>query len=361
MASALEILGSGPVPRSARPAVSRPFWDIVQARVFLPGGVAAPSGDTGYVANASGGIDAVDLATGRRLWTSADANLPAVALPGAVVAAALDPSTLRFVVLDATRGDRLFASERLGRGSASWAITTARVDRGILRVAWSGSADVMTGRQSFVVPIEDAVRVDLRTGRAERVSPDEVTGSPPRIPAFESMTLLTDVSGTVRYWITGERVAALALEPAGPARRLVLHTWDRSSGTHLGAVELFAEVPGPGYLRHHRSPDADHVFLVRCNDREQDGILPGGRCRWWIFAVTTGERVAGDLDLETDIEPALAVVGPRLFYARLGAIRRDTRIKARFLCARDVAAGRVFWEHEIAGRPAPLPASGPEV
>ena len=42
--------------------------DASQGPVFLPGGVADPAGKTGYVTNATGGIDAIDLEGGRLLW-----------------------------------------------------------------------------------------------------------------------------------------------------------------------------------------------------------------------------------------------------------------------------------------------------
>src|SRR5262245_43336887 len=44
--------------------------------VYLPGGVAAPDGKIGYVANATGGIDAINLETGKLLWDTKEASRP---------------------------------------------------------------------------------------------------------------------------------------------------------------------------------------------------------------------------------------------------------------------------------------------
>src|SRR4051812_44613133 len=44
--------------------------------VPLPLGVADVSGRTGFVQNSTGGIDALDLLTGDRLWSSDQARIP---------------------------------------------------------------------------------------------------------------------------------------------------------------------------------------------------------------------------------------------------------------------------------------------
>jgi hypothetical protein len=50
------------------------------AALRLPGnGVSDPAGKTGFFPNTIGGIDALDLATGKLLWSSKDANRPLVA------------------------------------------------------------------------------------------------------------------------------------------------------------------------------------------------------------------------------------------------------------------------------------------
>ena len=48
--------------------------------VLLPGpGVADPAGKVGFFPSTTGGIDALDLANGKLLWTSKDANRPLLA------------------------------------------------------------------------------------------------------------------------------------------------------------------------------------------------------------------------------------------------------------------------------------------
>src|SRR5437879_933266 len=57
-----------------------------QRPVALPGGTADPAGKTGFVANATGGIDALNLSDGKLLWKTKDASKPLVALDRRLVA-----------------------------------------------------------------------------------------------------------------------------------------------------------------------------------------------------------------------------------------------------------------------------------
>ena len=52
---------------------------VTAPRQLPGGGVADPAGKTGFFPNTSGGIDALDLATGKLLWSSKDANRPLLA------------------------------------------------------------------------------------------------------------------------------------------------------------------------------------------------------------------------------------------------------------------------------------------
>src|ERR1019366_7100571 len=77
----------------------------------LPGGgVADPAGKTGFVPNPSGGIDALDLATGKLLWSSKDANRPLFATADRLFAQAGSLNEIRVFVLDTKEGKRVVES-----------------------------------------------------------------------------------------------------------------------------------------------------------------------------------------------------------------------------------------------------------
>jgi outer membrane protein assembly factor BamB len=74
--------------------------------VPVPFGVASTDGDVAYVAGREGGIDAIDLRTGKLLWSSQEAFLPLLAVDGAVLAAAAVPDRESAVaVLGLARAD----------------------------------------------------------------------------------------------------------------------------------------------------------------------------------------------------------------------------------------------------------------
>jgi len=73
----------------------------------LPCGVADAGGRTGFVANAHGGIDAVDLATGDLLWDADGAKRPALAEDDRLYAwAPVKSAGLRVLAFDRAKGGR---------------------------------------------------------------------------------------------------------------------------------------------------------------------------------------------------------------------------------------------------------------
>ena len=86
--------------------------------MVLPGGaVADPDGKVGFVPNTSGGIDALDLASGKLLWDTKEAPRPLLATPDRLFAQALvrgKANQVRIVVLNTTqKGKRLLESQPL--------------------------------------------------------------------------------------------------------------------------------------------------------------------------------------------------------------------------------------------------------
>ncbi len=78
----------------------------------LPGaGVADPMGKTGFFPNTSGGIDALNLATGKVLWSSKEANLPLITTPSYLFALKGNGNQLRVIKINTRKqGQRLFES-----------------------------------------------------------------------------------------------------------------------------------------------------------------------------------------------------------------------------------------------------------
>jgi len=72
--------------------------------------VAQPDGSVGYIANGADGIDALDLLTGKTLWSSDEASRPLLVAKDRLVASSVEitsTNTLRISVLDTKQNGKL--------------------------------------------------------------------------------------------------------------------------------------------------------------------------------------------------------------------------------------------------------------
>lgn len=160
----------------------------------LPGGgVADGAGKVGYFPNPTGGIDALDLTTGKVLWTSKEASRPLLALNDRLVAQRTEKNKanqVRIVILDgAQAGKRVLESQpivlpdwvsvevaygRSFRGSA-------RAEAESLLLTWEARAFYAGGARP-TPEIEAAARkeasgvarVDLANGKIEKLTADQI-------------------------------------------------------------------------------------------------------------------------------------------------------------------------------------------
>src|SRR5262249_43794681 len=65
----LPVFGAAPVP-------TPPSHPPANSPLLLPAGIADPAGRVGYFASASGGIEAIDLTSGKVLWQTHEAQRP---------------------------------------------------------------------------------------------------------------------------------------------------------------------------------------------------------------------------------------------------------------------------------------------
>lgn len=89
---------------------------------LFPGAVSDPSGSCAFVPDPQGGIQAVSVGTGKRLWASREATWPLECLSNAVVAAApvaRKPSAFQILCLDPSSGSVLRRSEPIP--TVTWA------------------------------------------------------------------------------------------------------------------------------------------------------------------------------------------------------------------------------------------------
>jgi len=180
--------GAAPPPTGA--------GDTPVAAVPLPGGgIADQSGNVGYFPNLSGGIDALDLANGKLLWSSKEAKRPLLATGNRLFAQA-GVDDMRVVVLDAANaGKRLSQSRPLkfldwvsfGHEPGRSLRTGARLEKDTLLLVWEAKAWYAVGAAPTPEIQEEArksatgaFRVDLKSGMVESV--DKAKPPKPALP-----------------------------------------------------------------------------------------------------------------------------------------------------------------------------------
>ncbi|HVS39790.1 MAG TPA: hypothetical protein VMS17_29805 [Gemmataceae bacterium] len=341
---------------TADPAPSADLAATASAGPLLPCGVADPGGRTGFLANAHGGVDAVDLATGDLLWDVDGAKRPALADDERLYAwTPVNGNGLRVVGFDRAKGGRpLLQTETavfpdwvsVEDGPGRSFATRWRLDKGRLILDWEARA-WYSGPHATPQAEADARRhaagrvlIDIESGKIEmRAAQDRAPSAalpPPK-----------DLEKAVVRWQgpAGEGQAALVLDDAGGRQRLSLWSWN--GGNVDGPKELLTG------RRLAALPTIDERFLCLRDaaTNPDQGAAPEDRDGWSIFAVDGGERLA-QAPYEAGTE-CIALIDQRAFFLVAGPFKgRIDRpfIRPRRLEAFDLRAGKSLWERPVEGK-----------
>jgi hypothetical protein len=334
----------------------------VRAGQLLPCGVADPGGRTGFVANAHGGIDALDLATGELLWQIDGAKRPALADDDRLFAwAPAKPNGLRILAFKRQEGGRrLMESEpvlfpewvRVEDGPGHSLTAHWRLEKGRLILDWEARSWYSGGHATPQAEAENRryadgqVRIDVETGKVETASAER-QNSPVRLPK--------ELEKAVFRWQgpVGDAHAALVLEGSDGQQRLSLWSWDAEKTQ--APKELFMG------KRVRTLPTLDNRFLclreAAPSPDQEPGPQESKNYGWSIFAVAGGERIAW-IPYEAGTE-GVAVAGPRAYGIVAGAFKGPLDkpfIRPRILKAYDLKTGKPLWEHPVEGKACLPPA-----
>lgn len=293
---------------------------------YVPAGVSDLAETRVFIGDANGGISALAIAGGEPLWTSLEASRPLIALDGALLAA----RNGTIVYLDPATGAQIDAAAAplpIPANSAWWPTEVWREEDRIL-IAWN------TAEGS-----EGIAALDVASGNVS-----DATAERPAAAAPDDLQLFVSNGGKPALWRAGNRMAALAVDVSRGKERLRLVTWNASDGRAIKEKELVRPLPRLGYLHHHLSPDADHVFLLSCNDHDEGEMLAGMLCEWLVFRVSDGKKIAAIPPL-LDMQPPFAVAGNRLFFADAGFVVARKAPRLRHLYAIDMSSGQLAWSH----------------
>lgn len=328
--------------------------DPIQGKpAFFPRGVADPGGQRGFMADAAGGILAIDLHAGAVLWSTTAASRPLVVVGERLVAQRLVDdrlNTLRIALLDVTRrGQLVLISDPVV--FPEWvSVTTSteesfafsvRVEQDQLYLEWEAHARYRGGAAPTARILQQAARdaqglavLNLESGEVRMLTSEERA-----IRQRQQTAQTTAAPGwTVRDpsaepWVAGKKRALLVWEEMDGELSLRLATWDPPNG-EVRTVEL---ARGRGLVAR-PIPDGRHIFV----HREPVVAQPSA---WWVFSAETGERVT-TLPYEPGAQSP-CVLGARVYYLVEGPVAGSPTGQVTRRCtlkARELATTRLLWE-----------------
>ena len=299
-----------------------------------------------------GGLEAVDVASGRTAWSSTEAARPIASHAGRLLAQAsvADPGKLRLLILDAERGRILRdATLDLPPGAeariedAPGSLFRIEVGQAGPRVdlRWTSERRRLQG----VMPGEDdpgaverfAGRVDVDLATSAVQARQEAGPDASRVPLPAAIALEAD-AGTFRERPRPMGELFVATQEVGPGGGLVLRRWD-AQGAPLPALPLRA-----GMALQLASEDGAFVLLSR--------RLPGAPAAeshlWTILSLQTGVSVA-ELRARTAAARFDISRGRLLYVEAAGGERDGSGWTARpsSLRAREAAGGLAAWSRRV--------------
>ncbi|MGH7225861.1 MAG: hypothetical protein ACRELF_21795 [Gemmataceae bacterium] len=335
----------------------------------MPEGIADPSGHTGFFASASGGIEVIDLASGKVLWQTHEAQRPLLLDGDRLLAqAGTKRNRLRILRFDPKRrGECDFESDPVV--FPAWVVTGEahghsfaahwQVQKHHLVLDWEANACYVgktrpTAEEALAARKHAAgiARIDLRTGQVEirSAEKEETTPLPPLPDHLEKKA---------HRWqgLVGPHRKVLTLDEENGQQCFVLHSWDRRNQTEQTPKELLR---GKRLLA--RATLDEQVLCLREASPSPDerlSMMPKKESGWWwLFSVRTGELL-GRIPDEAGMH-ALAVLGKRVFYLVPGTFRGSLEkpsVQPEILRVLDLSSGKKLWEHPVAGKliaPPPL-------
>jgi outer membrane protein assembly factor BamB len=360
---------------------------------FLPGGIADSSGKTGYLSNPQGGIDAVDLASGKVLWHSDQASHPLLIYkdrlyaqqrhdvnPIRIVGLSLSGNNAPLLVSDpielfaspepAHIDPKLRPSRQLPPDPKEYPVfCAARMEQGQLHVEWEferGAAQVhpKTGKVTQLRrELFSNWPRSMKYGDIAKIAADpHAFGTRLRLTRVPKKALedplprdLFQISedgrpkgglGISSRWLSGDALAVLVGRSDGRNFDTILVCWDMNNGKNLRSFRVATGSSGKDYQS---GTSFLHVadqgrYVVTGTPRFRRNPPP----TYYVFSVETGTQLHQLTPPDEYSEPW--PVGARAFYC----VREKDRRAPSTLKAVDMATQKLLWERAIGGRQRPI-------
>jgi hypothetical protein len=358
------------------PASECPAGMAVAVETVVPCGVLDPAGHTVYLANATGGIDALDLARGDLLWTTTEAQRPLLVVGDRLYAqAGTKRNRLRILAFDLTKqGACVLESDPLvfpswvvtGEAHARSFLAQWRREKNNLFLAWQAEAwdPAPVGAPVGLTPRKSAeglARIDLETGEVEmRPAEKRIPPTVPRPPRFlEKLAVRWEglVNGKYTALILEEEQANPTATPQPRMQKLILRRWDPTTGKEdppkileRGQRLILQLTPDERFFAVHEGMPSPDAFNAAQERKKKYSVT--------LFSVKTGQR-AGALSCEPGTQ-TISLVGERAFCLVAGSVHGPINrpgIRPRTLQVIDVKTDNLLWEHAVEGKPFSPPGS----
>jgi hypothetical protein len=350
----------------------------------LPGGFVDATGQIGVFNTPRGGVQAVELATGKSFWQSQQAQRPLFVSDQRLFAlAAVQAPVVRGLCFEwrpqcqgPHNGFRLVAFDLAQFGQVAlesetvalpeWASLDEAHDRscalrwsienGRLIVAWEANAwygglirktpqeEAAYGRHA-----EGCVRFDLETGAFETLAAQAPPVASPAFPLPKELE-----RRVVRWQKTTAKQQLVLIMDEGPGQQtLSLHTFDLATRQRLGVKALLSG------QRLTVLPTLDEQYLClrdpvpspEIQARDEQAVV-----QWSIFRADDGQCIA-----QVPFEPGTttaAVYGSRVYFLisqRIDGLMDRPFVVPRSLRAVDLKTGTTQWEQPVGGKPSAPP------
>jgi hypothetical protein len=266
---------------------------------FRPGVIVNSNQSTVYLMNLQRGIDAVDLSSGKLLWSTTNAARPLLLDGRRLVAqaeSAAPGNRFRIVVLDAQDAGKLLLETTvqlpkdvkvaIDDALGTTFHTSARLHEDKVVISWQYSEREISGAQlgpnANVRVTAGAVRIDLKTGHTDTLRPDQVTPIPETQLPDNVARLIKLGTLPEPLWQVGNVLGAIERTRVKGEQRTILRRWDSDTGRPMPEVVLFdAELT-------FRYTSADGRHLLASKRLDSDKTHWG----WRIYSLETGKQAA---------------------------------------------------------------------
>jgi hypothetical protein len=319
------------------------------------------------VRNETGGVTALDLETGKSLWTyKADSRVLALKGSRVLVQTRDKDNVLRIIGFDTDKGEKVWESDPItlpdwvraipGRWGGYSYNSTSRLDKNDLLLHWQAATWYWGGARP-TPEIEKAARrnadgvarVDLESGKVEML---ETTKAPPPEKPSKALEkaaeqLFPDHKADVNRVVTAGNLAVAIFPATGEKPNTVVMRWDMKAEKMLDpiAIKDAAESRLFGF-----------AGVVLARRQPMSGQPANKESTWDAFSLETGKQL-GTIAIEPRVAD-LTVVGPRVF-VMIQAEHKGPPfgggVIPRTLKAIDLKTGKQTWEFALEGERLPPP------